>query len=79
MTNPNGCTAINCPLMRLPKDGCKAKECPWMTAPTGDVVEVIRCNDCKFLETNDAYDYFLCVDHGGVVTPESYCSFAERK
>lgn len=45
-------------------------------APTADVVEVVRCKDCKFFcRGNRCY----CEEFGGIVTEEDFCSRGERK
>ncbi len=44
--------------------------------PTADVVEVVRCKDCKFFcRGNRCY----CGEFGGIVTEEDFCSRGERK
>jgi hypothetical protein len=45
--------------------------------PTADVVEVVRCKDCKYydvyrLECHNPY-------HNGIINCEGYCSYGERK
>lgn len=47
--------------------------------------EVIRCKDCKF-SVKDEYNIFhgseisnRCIAMGAVVSPDDYCSWAERK
>lgn len=50
--------------------------------PTYDVVEVVRCEDCKhFLFSNEFSDmYGECSQaHMGIVRPDDYCSYGERK
>ena len=43
---------------------------------TADVVEVLRCKDCKFFcRENRCY----CEEFGGIVTDEDFCSRGERK
>ena len=41
-----------------------------------DVVEVIRCRDCKYFDFKDGCFYSNLCDING---ENSYCSFAERK
>ena len=46
--------------------------------PSADVVEVIRCKDCKHYVPDD----FNCLqmDTGGwIYKPDGYCSYAERR
>lgn len=49
-----------------------------MTMPSADVVEVVRCKDCKHLEITGCYGE---CDRGylGIVRPECYCCYGERK
>lgn len=43
---------------------------------TSDVVEVLRCKDCKFFcRENRCY----CGEFGGIVTEKDFCSRGERK
>ena len=47
-------------------------------APTADVVDVVRCKDCKHLMFSDFYGE--CKNnHLGIVKPWDYCSYGERK
>ena len=49
--------------------------------PTADVVEVVRCKDCKrFLqmETSPSYDG-KCLGYGYLVEANHYCSYGERR
>lgn len=44
--------------------------------PPADVVEVVRCKDCKFFcRGNRCY----CEEFGGIVTEDDFCSRGERK
>ena len=50
-------------------------------APKADVVEVVRCKDCKrFLqmETSPSYDG-KCLGYGYLVEANHFCSYGERK
>lgn len=52
--------------------------------PAADVVEVVRCKDCKhgsILCEYDNGDVLLdCIAHGGeIVAPDDYCSDGERR
>ena len=59
------------------------------TAPTADVVEVVRCKDCKYFNygvcacsenITHSYDYDDYVyDHYIYVSPEHFCSYGERR
>ena len=46
---------------------------------TADVVVVIRCKDCKFADMVDKDTMFCRRKILGLVTDESFCSFARRK
>ena len=53
-----------------------------LQAPAADVVEVVRCKDCKYYDS-----YYLSCDHDRhdhqefrvVQEPDDYCSYAERR
>ena len=52
-------------------------------APTVDSVPVIRCKDCKYVDT-DATCFFVCNREGMGLRPfhvydDDYCSYAERR
>ena len=53
------------------------------TAPTVDAVPVVRCRDCKHYATADFDGNILCgcTLHSAMVdiTPDSFCSYGERK
>lgn len=44
--------------------------------PTADVMEVLRCKDCKFF-CRESRCY--CGEFGGIVTEDDFCSRGERK
>ena len=46
--------------------------------PAADVVEVVRCKDCKHLMFSDMYGE-CSQAHMGIVRPDDYCSYGERK
>ena len=47
-------------------------------APTVDAVPVVRCRDCKHLMFSDCYGE--CGEgHMGIVSPDDFCSYGERK
>ena len=56
-------------------------------APAADVVEIVRCKDCKYFDIEDGdalgtcMGKFICVSLGGEVYPEPnhYCSYGERR
>lgn len=45
--------------------------------PTADVVEVVRCKECKHLMFSDCYGECKR-NHFGIVRPDDYCSYGER-
>lgn len=48
-------------------------------APTVDVVEVVRCKDCKHLEITGCYGECGRAYLSGIVKPWDFCSYGERK
>ena len=46
--------------------------------PAADVVEVVRCKDCKHLMFSDMYGE-CSQAHMGIVRPDDFCSYGERK
>lgn len=49
--------------------------------PTADVAPVVRCKDCKHFDRTefDCKGFKICPASGMDVTPEDYCSYADRK
>lgn len=52
--------------------------CVIRSAPAADVVEVVRCKDCKHLMFSDCYGE-CSKAHFGIVSPNDFCSRGERK
>lgn len=50
-------------------------------APAADVAPVVRCKDCEHFDRNvfDFKGFKICPASGMYITPEDYCSYAERK
>lgn len=47
--------------------------------PAADVVEVVRCRDCKYISVPTERGNFLCGHKMlGLVRPDDFCSFGER-
>lgn len=44
--------------------------------PAADVAPVVRCKDCQNLRQSGTGWY--CCEYGGTITPQDYCSRAER-
>ena len=55
--------------------------------PAADVVEVVRCKDCKHKQVDEIIfalsanpeTALFCKHHGGVISETFYCSAGERK
>ena len=47
-------------------------------APTVDAVPVVRCRECKHLMFSDCYGE-CGKGHMGIVSPDDFCSYGERK
>ena len=48
-------------------------------APEADVVEVVRCKDCRFYYNEDGYemcDNTECYDH---ISADGFCAWAQRR
>jgi hypothetical protein len=51
-------------------------------SPTADVVEVVRCKDCKHYKTPECAMWLECSACGGQwdwCNPNDYCSYGERR
>lgn len=50
-------------------------------ASDADVVEVVRCRDCKYAEYIDDVKTLWCTEcgQGRTVAPYDFCSYAERR
>ena len=46
--------------------------------PSADVVDVVRCRDCKYFEQDGPYDGW-CHGWSGMIVDDGFCSFGERK
>lgn len=46
-------------------------------APVADIVEVVRCKDCKYIETTE-YGGYCCANDEGVAYND-YCGYGERR
>lgn len=49
--------------------------------PTADVVEVVRCRDCKYYEIHKPTITLNCEREGKLIPmlPNDYCSYGERR
>ena len=48
------------------------------SAPAADVVDVVRCKNCKHLMFSDMYGE-CSQAHMGIVRPDDFCSYGERE
>lgn len=49
-------------------------------SPTADVVEVVRCKDCKYVKPMSFKGYFMCKRHHKYCRKaDDFCSYGERK
>lgn len=48
-------------------------------APTADVVEVVRCKDCKCYELMKSNNKHFCNEFGGYITENDFCSRGEKR
>ena len=48
-------------------------------APAADVVEVVRCKDCKSIYHNPVLGTYRCPRFLAVVDKNDFCSYGERK
>ena len=70
----------NIPTPSNPYTDSLPDDCPLIEVPTADVVEVVRCKDCKWwsLPENITADFYICKKFDGVRYGEDYCSRGER-
>lgn len=47
-------------------------------APTADVVEVVRCKDCRYKHDMICYNCRYCRKHTTIIYDDDYCSYAEK-
>lgn len=57
---------------------CIERQC-FNAIPAADVVEVVRCKDCRYF--HNGYDEKCCINHKGVVVTDEngFCHHAERR
>lgn len=58
----------------LTKIACKMRE-----FPTADVVEVVRCKDCKRAKPLIFKNFYFCRKYRACRETDDYCSFGERR
>lgn len=49
--------------------------------PKQKTIDVVRCKDCKYYRSGRTIIYPMCSNDGGLIetTPESFCSYGERR
>jgi hypothetical protein len=63
-------------------DSCDKEKCPLWAAPACDVVEVVRCKDCRHYIGCGIYDgksVHACSYMRIMKLPYDFCSYGERK
>lgn len=50
-----------------------------LAAPIVDVVEIVRCRDCKYHEDTSVTEFKHCCLIGKTVRHDDFCSYGERK
>lgn len=70
---------------KIPRHGKRGGECYWQEIeqlPTADVVEVVRCRDCKYSSLNKVYgcrfEPFDTSENGKRMYSDDFCSYGER-
>lgn len=47
--------------------------------PTADVVEVVRCKDCKYSKPMNGTDFIYFCNNGSMVSHIHFCAYGERR
>ena len=47
--------------------------------PTAEVVEVVRCKDCRFVELMSDGKTYACIRQSAYKKPTDFCSYGERR
>ena len=63
----------------FPKSEWFIKADDLFSAPTADVVEVVRCKDCMFYKHTEIGDCMACVKYTSYKAPNDYCSCGKLK
>ena len=67
------------------EEPCEPRDCDWMAfidkEPTADVMEVVRCRECKYSFYDEIFGNLWCNSHSGCrkVKDEGFCDLGERK
>lgn len=63
-------------------DSCDKEKCSLWSAPTADVVAVVRCKDCKYYIGCGMYDgnsVYVCSRMRTMKLPNDFCNCGKRK
>lgn len=71
-------TCVNCACNKVCNHDLYGFENCGNSISAADVVEVVRCKDCRYLMFSDCYGECK-QNHLGIVRPDDYCSYGERK
>lgn len=63
---------------RCSNEYCDKESCPIWKAPAADVVQVLRCKDCKDWGPGTG-DVPICGETYEPMPPDGFCSIGERK
>lgn len=70
-------------ICRCKDDSCDKSNCPILNAPTADVVEVVRCKDCKYCYKMGVSGLYWACKHPdrnpNGCSPNDYCNYGERE
>lgn len=60
---------------------CKAVASVFDSTPAADVVPVVHCKDCKYFDRAEfnCKGFKICPASGMDVTPDDFCSYADRR
>lgn len=68
------------------REKCDAPHwCVWMSEiddePTVDAVEVVRCKDCEYYESDECGNPYIWMSDGAhlYTQPQDFCSYGERR
>ena len=67
------------------EEPCEPSDCDWMAfidkEPAADVMEEVRCRECKYSYKDEIFGNRWCNSHSGCrkVKDEGFCDLGERK
>ena len=47
--------------------------------PAADVVEVVRCKDCRYCSNNSSLSIYRCASFMAIISPNHFCSLGVRR